>query len=131
MVQSEVLPAASVARNATLFTPFGKAEPLLKPLIFTTEPPVQLSVNVALAYVATAVQSPGSVVLDWLGGQVIVGAWVSFTVMRNVHVLVRPTASVAFQVTVVMPFRKAEPLAKPLTKDTEPPAQLSVNVGFA
>ena len=68
---------------------------------------------------------------DWLLGQEMVGACVSFTVTRKVQVLVRPAASVAFHCTVVMPFGNGWPLAKPLTMVTDPPAQLSVAVGVA
>ena len=62
-------------------------------------------------------------------GQLTVGNWLSFTVTVNEQVLLRPTASVAFQITVVAPLGKAEPLGRPLVRTTEPPAQLSQYVG--
>ena len=68
----------------------------------------------------------------WLPGQLMVGAWVSFTVIRKVQVLVRPTPSVAFNCTTVMPFGKAEPLGMlPFATLTEPPdGQLSTKAGM-
>ena len=125
-----VKPAPSVAFHTTVFVPLGKAEPETKPLVFiTVGGGEQLSEAVGVAYVATALHRPASVFRLWLLGQVMVGACVSFTVMRKVHVFVRPAASVAFQVTMVMPFGKGWPLARPLTRVIEPPVQLSVNVG--
>ena len=59
---------------------------------------------------------------------VITGNWPSFTVTVNVHVEVLPHASVAVEVTVVVPIGNAEPDAGELTIVTAPP-QLSVAVG--
>ena len=70
-------------------------------------------------------QPLGNALADWLAGQVITGASVSFTVTRNEQVLVRPAASVARQITVVWPFGKTPPLGRPLCKAAPPPAQLS------
>ena len=47
-------------------------------------------------------------------GQLIIGAWVSFTVTRNEQVLVNPTASVTRKTTVVCPFGKDIPVVGPL-----------------
>jgi hypothetical protein len=58
---------------------------------------------------------------------VIVGFSVSFTVTVNVQVAVLPEASVAVQVTVVVPFGKVEPEGGVQEKVT--PGQLSVPVG--
>ena len=131
IVHCLVRPAASVARNTTLLVPAGKAEPLAKPLTRIAVPGEggQLSVNEGFVYVATAVHKSGAVFRAMLLGQVILGAWLSFTVTRKVQVLLLPAASVAFSVSVVMPFGKGWPLANPLTMATDPPAQLSVNVG--
>mgnify|MGYP007001774709 CR=1 FL=1 len=62
------------------------------------------------------------------GCVVITGNWPSFTVTVNVHVEVLPHASVAVEVTVVVPIGNAEPDAGELTIVTAPP-QLSVAVG--
>jgi hypothetical protein len=43
-----VKPAPSVAFHTTVLLPFGKAEPLVKPLVFTTVGGVQLSVAVGV-----------------------------------------------------------------------------------
>ena len=60
-------------------------------------------------------------------GQVIVGACVSFTVTVKVQVAVLPTASVAVDVTVVVPTGKKLPEAGTLAIVT--PGQLSLAVG--
>jgi len=60
-------------------------------------------------------------------GQVIVGGCVSLTVMVNVQLEVLPDASIAVQVTVVVPFGKVEPDAG--TQLTVVFGQLSVGVG--
>lgn len=74
-------------------------------------------------------------------GHVNDGACVSLTITRNVHVLVKPTASVALHVTVVMPLAKVAllfglPVAWPVPPLThcgcpEGRAQLSEAVGVA
>jgi hypothetical protein len=66
-----------------------------------------------------------------LAGQAIVGACISTTVTVNEHVAVLPLESVAVELTVVMPFGKAEPDGGLLTTMT--PGQLSeaVTVKFA
>lgn len=52
--------------------------------------------------------------VEILDGQVILGNCASFTVTLKVQILVRVAPSVAFMVTVVVPFGKAEPLGIPL-----------------
>jgi hypothetical protein len=65
-----------------------------------------------------------------LAGQVIDGACVSVTVTLKPHEPVLPLASVAEQITVVVPFGKLDPLAG--TQVTElTPEQLSMAVGAA
>src|SRR5438093_10836073 len=62
-----------------------------------------------------------------LPGQVIVGGCVSLTVIVKLQVAVSPAASVAVQVTVLVPIGNGVPLAGlPLTVA---PGQLSVGVG--
>ena len=57
----------------------------------------------------------------------IVGACVSFTVTVNEQLAVLPLVSVAVQLTVVVPFGKAEPDAG--VQATVTPGQLSLAVG--
>jgi hypothetical protein len=64
-------------------------------------------------------------------GQVMVGAWVSLTLMVKLQVLELPEASVTFHSTVLVPLLNEEPLAPPLTKLRVAPEQLSANVGLA
>jgi hypothetical protein len=91
----------------------------------TTVTPGQLSVATTVQ-VTTAVHDPIGVVAVILAGQVILGACVSFTVTVNVQVAVLPDASVAVDVTVVVPLGKKLPDAGELTTVT--PGQLSVAV---
>jgi hypothetical protein len=61
-------------------------------------------------------------------GQTIAGARVSFTVTEKLHEVLLPLASVAVQVTDVVPFAKLEPDAgEQVTVAT--PEQLSFAVG--
>ena len=62
-----------------------------------------------------------------LAGQLITGAWLSFTVTVKLHEEVLPATSVVVQVTVVVPFEKVEPEGGSQTKVT--PEQLSLIVG--
>src|SRR5436309_14414848 len=56
-------------------------------------------------------QLPAAVVVVMLAGQVTVGAWLSLTVTVKLQSAeLFPLASVAWQVTVVVPFGKVEPL---------------------
>ena len=61
-------------------------------------------------------------------GQVMVGPCASFTVTVKEHKVTLPAKSVARQITVLLPLGKAEPLAKPLTRDTLTEVQLSAPV---
>jgi len=67
-----------------------------------------------------------TVILD---GQVIDGAWLSFTVTVKLQVLVFPVASVTLKVLVVVPTGKVAPLANPAVWVVVAPLQLSVPVG--
>jgi hypothetical protein len=71
--------------------------------------PVQLSVAVAGAYVTVAAQVPAATFTVRLAGQVIKGAMLSTTVTVKVQVAVRPAASRAVAVTVVVPRLNVEP----------------------
>ena len=66
----------------------------------------QLSANVGWAYANAAVHTPGAVLRGAGVGQLRVGGVKSLTMTRKVQVLIRPTPSVAFHCTVVMPLGK-------------------------
>ena len=87
----------------------------------------QLSFNVGAGYVTTAPQIFGSFAVVMLAGQTMVGDCVSVMVIVNVQVAVLPDASVAVDVTVVVPTGKKLPDAG--TETTVVPGQLSVAVG--
>lgn len=71
---------------------------------------------------------PEAVVCVMFAGQVSVGFCISLTVTGKLQEPVLPAASVAMQVTVVMPFGNAEPeLGEQVTLPT--PEQLSLAVG--
>ena len=74
----------------------------------------------------TAEHWPGSVDLVMFEGHATVGFSVSLTVTVKLHVAVFPDASVAVQLTVVVPIGKVEPDAGEQTTVT--PGQLSVAV---
>ena len=90
--------------------------------------PEQLSLTVGRK-VTVAVEELGSVPFEISDGQVILGFWLSLTITVNVQVAVNPTASVAVQVTVVVPTLNSEPEAGLQIVAT--PGQLSVAVGEA
>ena len=60
------------------------------------------------------------------------GGWLSVTDITMVQRRVLPAASVAWNMTLLLPTGKADPLTKPLTRVAVPVAgaQLSVNVGL-
>ena len=121
----EVLPLVSVAVQVTVIVPFGNAEPDAGLQLAVA--PEQLSLAVA-EKLTTAEHWPGSFPLMMLAGQLTVGFSVSLTVTVNEQLPVLFEASVAVQVTVVVPFGNAEPDAgEQLTAPT--PGQLSVAVG--
>ena len=132
-----VSPTASVARHTTVVRPFGKFEPLPAPagLCSIVVTPGQLSDAVGEVYVTAAWHWPASVPFVMLDGQLMLGSWLSFTVMvkEQVAVLgVGVAASAAFHTTVVCPFGKTEPLAvlDALCSVTVVVPQLSVAVGL-
>jgi len=108
-LQLAVSPTASVTVYVTVVVPIGKTEPLAGPAVRAVVAPGQLSVPTGAVYVAIAPEGQvGSSVI--LPGQLMLGAWVSLTVTVNEHAGdVLPLASVALQVTVVVPFWNVEP----------------------
>ena len=102
-MQVAVLPLASVAVHVTAVVPMGNAVGAL--LIHVT--PVQLSLAVGVPKFTPVAVQPLFIVVCTFAGQVIVGITSSVTVTVWVHVEVFPLASVAVQVTVVLPFGKA------------------------
>ena len=69
----------------------------------------QLSVAVAIPVLAGNVLAVHSIVI--FGGQVIIGAWLSFIVIICSHVLLLPQSSVAFQILVIPPPCEQDPPA--------------------
>jgi hypothetical protein len=106
-LQVVVLPAASVAAQLTVVTPRGKAEPLVG--AHATLAPAQLSVTDG-ANTTTAPHAPCSVSTTTFSGHVTAGGCESRTVTVKEQSVSWPLASVAVQLTVVVPTPKAEPL---------------------
>jgi hypothetical protein len=106
-VQPLVLPTASVALQVTGVTPLPNELPLTGSQ--TMLAPGQLSVT-ETEKVTLLAQLPPAVLTTIFAGQVACGASVSLTVMLKVQPLVFPLASVAVQVTGVVPLTKALPL---------------------
>jgi hypothetical protein len=105
-LQPAVLPEASVAVQLTVFVPFANGEPLEGVQITPT--PGQLSVA-AGTNVTMAVHWPGSVLLTMLAGQTSAGFSVSLTTTEKLQPVALPDASVAVQLTELVPFAKVEP----------------------
>src|SRR5437899_45524 len=102
-VQALVRALVSVAVQVTVVTPLIKSVPLAG--LHTKVTPGQLSLAVG-AKVTLAVHLPSSVLTATLAGQVICGSSVSLTVTVKVQLAVLLAASVALQVTVVVPLSK-------------------------
>jgi hypothetical protein len=87
--------------------PLGKLEPLgglqlvLRPGQLSLAPGLKLT---------TRVQVPGAVLVVMLPGQVMSGGSVSLTVTVKLQLAVLSDASVAVQITGVVPLAKVEPL---------------------
>jgi hypothetical protein len=124
-VQALVRALVSVAVQVTVVTPLTKSVPLAGPQTKVT--PGQLSVAVG-ANVTWAVQAPRSVLTATFAGQVICGSSVSLTVTVKVQLAELLAASVALQVTVVVPLLNAVPLAGAHVTVTGP-SQTSLAVG--
>jgi hypothetical protein len=121
--QLAVLPEASVAVQLTVVVPFGKLEP--DGGVHTTPTPGQLSVALAVK-LTFAAHCPGAVLVLIFAGQVTVGGVWSTTLTLNWQVSLFPAASVAMQVTRVVPAGKVEPEGG--VQAIEAPAQLSVTL---
>ena len=96
-------------------------------MFVTVSTPPQLSAVVGLTKTFVALHEFASEATTTSLAQVMVGFWVSLTVTVKLQVLVRPTASVAVEVTVVVPFGKVDPEAGVELMVTVP-GQLSVAV---
>src|SRR5437773_414405 len=106
--QALALPVVSVAVQVTVVVPGLNVAPLVGSQL--TVAPGQLSVTEAEKMTLLA-QLPGAVLTTIFAGQVTCGASVSLTVMWKVQSVVFPLASVAVQVTRVVPLAKELPLA--------------------
>ena len=103
-----VLPAASIAEQVTVVVPSGKVEPEAGEQVAATEPS---TISVAEAEkLATAPEGPVASRII-LAGTVTVGGVVSTTDTLKLALPVFPDASVAEQLTVVVPRAKVEPEA--------------------
>ena len=105
--QLALLPDASVAAHWTMVVPFGKRLPLAGLHTMLALP--QLSVAVA-AKATTAPHWLGSLLTRMSAGQWGAGSSVSLTVTLKLQAAELSAASVAMQVTVVVPFGKTLPL---------------------
>jgi hypothetical protein len=101
-----VLPATSVAEQVTVVVPIAKVEPEAGEQVEANTPST-LSVADDVKVAVAPVELVASVVM--LAGTVTTGAVVSPTVTVKVLLPVLPAASVAEQVTVVVPIAKVEP----------------------
>ena len=99
---------ASDTVQFTVVTPFWKVEPD-GGIQLGVPTPEQLSVAVAFAYVTTCEQTPVVVVMEMFAGQLRLGGVVSLMVTVNEQLAGLPAASLTEQLTVVVPFGKAEP----------------------
>ena len=123
-LQPAVLPEVSVAVQFTVVGPSAKTEP--EGGVQATVAPGQLSDTAGAK--ATLVLQVMVTLVTMFAGQTMLGGWLSLTVTVKVHVAILPEASVALQVTVVVPFAKAEPEAG-VQATTGVPGQSSVAVG--
>ena len=101
-----VLPAASVAEQVTVVVPIAKVEPDGGEQVVVRAPLTASKAEAAKVTTAPAELVASTVMFD---GTVTTGAVVSTTVTVNVLLPVLPAASVAEQVTVVLPIAKVEP----------------------
>ena len=106
--QVEVFPCPSLAVAVTVVVPKANVEPETGLYVKVAVP--QLSVAVA-AKVTTWVQRPAAAFTLKLAGQVMLGAWLSFTVTVKEQAAVLPWPSLAVAVTVVVPKLNTEPEA--------------------
>ena len=123
-VQLEAFPLASVAVEAMVVVPIGKPEPDAGVEVTAGE---GLQLSLAVTENVTGTSRSMLQGMAMFAGQVIVGFSASFTVTVKVQSAWLPDASVAVQVTVVVPFGKVEPDGG--LQLTVAPAQLSEAVG--
>ena len=123
--QLAVLPLGSVAVAFTVVVPTGNVDP--DGGVATTLTGVQLSVAVTLK-LTTAEHRPVSLLTVMFVGHVITGGVTSVTVTVNEQLEAEtlPEASVAVQLTEVVPTGNADPVAG--VQDTVAPGQLSLAV---
>ena len=95
-----VLPAASVATQFTIVTPFGKVVP--DGGVHSTIAPGQLSPTMTRNVTLEALHWPGSVNRTMLVGQLMTGGSVSMTVTVNTQTAL-PATFEAVQTTVFVP----------------------------
>jgi hypothetical protein len=122
----EEFPAASIAEQFTVVVPIPNVEPVAGVQLELVTPTASVNVTV---YPTGAPDGPvASAVMS--AGTVICGAVVSCTFTWNVEVALLECASVAVQVTVVVPSANVEPDAGAQCTVTEP-STVSVAVGVA
>ena len=113
-VQVLVLPLASVAVQVTVVVPSGNVEPLagLQLMLEPGQLSLALAVKVTCAWQSPlTLSAPVLVVVVMLAGQVATGGSLSVTVTVKLQRAVWPCASLAVQLTVVVPTGKSEPEA--------------------
>jgi len=123
--QLEWLPLASVAVHVTVVVPTGKPDPDSGEQVTVGEGS-QLSVAVAAKLTGTSKLTLHPMAM--LAGQVMAGGSVSLTVTVKEQVAIFPEGSVAVQLTVVVPFGKAEPDAREQVTVTWPELSVAVAV---
>lgn len=127
-LQLPVFEDASVAVHVTVVVPTGNVAPVAGTQV-TGPVPGQLSVAAGVEKATTAEHWPAVFGTLTFAGQANVGACVSLTVTVNEHEPVFEEASLAVQVTVVVPTGKLDPEGgKHATVD---PGQLSEAAGVA
>ena len=72
-LQVAVIPAASVTTNVLVVIPTGNVAPLGRPAVCAVVAPAQLSVPTGATNATIAPQTPGSLFVEMLAGQAIVG----------------------------------------------------------
>jgi hypothetical protein len=87
----------------------------------------QFSTTVGAGYDTNAAHWPGLAFADWFGGQTNTGGTRSFTVIVKPQVSLFPEASVAMQITGLVPIPQKVPEGG--THTTEVPGQLSTATG--
>jgi hypothetical protein len=124
------LPTASVAVYEIVVTPWGKLEPLNKPVDCVTVTPAQLSLAVGTTQLTGALQTPGNVETVMFDGQVVnEGTSPSETVMVKEQFAALPAPSVAVNTMFDVPIGKNDPPGNPVVCVNVTPEQLSLAIG--